>query len=102
MPPELDHRGAEQRFQDVFRHLGAIGAYARRRGSPDPDAVAARRANPVPHPSPVDGTALFAQITSTAPDRRLKRESPYRRRLLVTAAGHPQRLAESCRANKPG
>ena len=31
----------EARFETVFAHLGAVTAYARRRGCPDPDAVAA-------------------------------------------------------------
>lgn len=31
----------EQRFLDVFRHLAAVTAYARRRGSPDPEAIGA-------------------------------------------------------------
>jgi RNA polymerase sigma factor (sigma-70 family) len=41
MPSELDRSAPEERFRAVFRHLGAIAAYARRRGSADPDAVAA-------------------------------------------------------------
>ena len=32
---------AEQRFTEVFSHLGLITAYARRRGLRDPDAIAA-------------------------------------------------------------
>jgi RNA polymerase sigma-70 factor (ECF subfamily) len=32
---------AETRFRTVFAHLGAVSAYARRRGSPDPDSIAA-------------------------------------------------------------
>src|SRR5437763_8801603 len=32
---------AEARFATVFAHLGAVTAYARRRGSKDPDAIAA-------------------------------------------------------------
>jgi len=37
-----DHTGsAEKRFRDVFAHLGAVSAYARRRGSADPEAIAA-------------------------------------------------------------
>jgi DNA-directed RNA polymerase specialized sigma24 family protein len=30
----------QQRFLEVFRHLAAVTAYARRRGAPDPEAVA--------------------------------------------------------------
>ena len=36
-----DPAGMEARFRTVFAHLGAVTAYARRRGCPDPDAVAA-------------------------------------------------------------
>jgi RNA polymerase sigma-70 factor (ECF subfamily) len=36
-----EDRDAETRFRTVFAHLGAVSAYARRRGSPDPDSVAA-------------------------------------------------------------
>jgi RNA polymerase sigma-70 factor (ECF subfamily) len=42
MDPEPNHRSAsEARFAAVFRHLGLITAYARRRGAHDPDAIAA-------------------------------------------------------------
>jgi RNA polymerase sigma-70 factor (ECF subfamily) len=41
MTPESDRHAAEARFRTVFSHLGAVTAYARRRGSRDPDAVAA-------------------------------------------------------------
>src|SRR3954469_14771477 len=34
-------RDAEERFRAVFAHLGAVTAYARRRGSADADALAA-------------------------------------------------------------
>jgi len=33
--------GAEERFRSVFAHLGAVTAYARRRGSADADGLAA-------------------------------------------------------------
>ena len=36
-----DRSAAEERFRSVFAHLGAVAAYARRRGSRDADAVAA-------------------------------------------------------------
>lgn len=32
---------AERRFEDVFRHLDRVAAYARRRGASDPDDIAA-------------------------------------------------------------
>jgi len=36
-----DATEAEARFRRVFAHLGEVTAYARRRGSPDPDSIAA-------------------------------------------------------------
>src|SRR6184192_1951108 len=44
-----------------------------------------RHANPVPPPGTVDATDLFARITAAQPDRRLRRESAHRRRVLVVA-----------------
>lgn len=41
MNPGVDRRAAEERFHAVFAHLGAVTAYARRRGSRDADAIAA-------------------------------------------------------------
>ena len=42
MDAESNHRAAaEARFAKVFAHLGLLGAYARRRGARDPDAIAA-------------------------------------------------------------
>jgi RNA polymerase sigma-70 factor (ECF subfamily) len=41
MKRQSDGQSAEDRFAAVFAHLGAITAYARRRGSRDPDGVAA-------------------------------------------------------------
>src|SRR5436190_19158194 len=41
MTSRFDHQGAEARFRVVFSHLGAVTSYARRRGSRDPDAIAA-------------------------------------------------------------
>ena len=41
MTDTLDSRTAEERFRAVFSHLGAVAAYARRRGNRDADAVAA-------------------------------------------------------------
>jgi RNA polymerase sigma-70 factor (ECF subfamily) len=60
MTTELDRSSAEARFRTVFVHLGAITAYARRRGSSDADAVAAevmtiawRRLADVPRDDPL-------------------------------------------------
>jgi RNA polymerase sigma-70 factor (ECF subfamily) len=41
MTETLDRPTAEERFRAVFAHLGAVAAYARRRGNRDADAVAA-------------------------------------------------------------
>jgi RNA polymerase sigma-70 factor (ECF subfamily) len=41
MTTRSDRSAAEARFGAVFAHLGAVSAYARRRGSLDPEAVAA-------------------------------------------------------------
>jgi RNA polymerase sigma-70 factor (ECF subfamily) len=41
MTLEVDRQSAEKRFRAVFAHLGALTAYARRRGSRDADALAA-------------------------------------------------------------
>jgi RNA polymerase sigma-70 factor (ECF subfamily) len=41
MTPTSDRHAAEVRFRSIFSHLGAVAAYARRRGSRDADAVAA-------------------------------------------------------------
>ena len=41
MSTSLDRLTAEKRFRAVFSHLGAVAAYARRRGHQDAEAVAA-------------------------------------------------------------
>src|SRR5262245_29781499 len=41
MRNHIDRDGAEARFREVFAHLGAVTAYARRRGSTDADGLAA-------------------------------------------------------------
>ena len=41
MTASFDHDAAEARFRVVFAHLGAVIAYARRRGSRDADALGA-------------------------------------------------------------
>jgi RNA polymerase sigma factor (sigma-70 family) len=60
MTETLDRHAAETRFRAVFSHLGAVAAYARRRGSKDADAVAAevmtiawRRLADVPRDDPL-------------------------------------------------
>jgi RNA polymerase sigma factor (sigma-70 family) len=41
MTNALDQTAAEERFRSVFAHLGAVAAYARRRGHRDAEAAAA-------------------------------------------------------------
>ena len=60
MSIHFDRRSAEARFREVFSHLSAVTAYARRRGSRDPDAIAAeamtiawRRLDDVPADDPL-------------------------------------------------
>ena len=60
MTSDTDRHSAEERFREVFLHLGAVTAYARRRGSRDPDGLAAeamsiawRRLCDVPRDAPL-------------------------------------------------
>jgi RNA polymerase sigma factor (sigma-70 family) len=60
MTSDTDRRPAEERFREVFAHLGAVTAYARRRGSRDADEIAAetmsiawRRLADVPRDEPL-------------------------------------------------
>jgi RNA polymerase sigma-70 factor, ECF subfamily len=60
MTSDIDRRVAEERFREVFAHLGAVTAYARRRGSRDADGIAAeamsiawRRLADVPRDDPL-------------------------------------------------
>src|SRR3954454_11231488 len=86
-------RDSETEFQAVFSHLGAVTAYARRRGSRDPDGLAAevmtiawRRLESVPKDEPrpwLYATArnlVFAEARLTARDR---------------SAAIPERVAEA-------
>jgi RNA polymerase sigma-70 factor (ECF subfamily) len=41
MRNHTDRDGADERFREIFAHLGAVTAYARRRGSRDADGLAA-------------------------------------------------------------
>lgn len=41
MNSQRDRPGAEARFRSVFAHLGSVTAYAQRRGSRDPEGIAA-------------------------------------------------------------
>jgi RNA polymerase sigma factor (sigma-70 family) len=60
MTSDTDRRPAEERFREVFAHLGSVTAYARRRGSHDADGIAAetmsiawRRLADVPRDEPL-------------------------------------------------
>jgi RNA polymerase sigma-70 factor, ECF subfamily len=80
MSIHFDRQSAEARFREVFSQLGAVTAYARRRGSRDPDGVAAeamtiawRRLDDVPADDPLPwlyGTArnlVLAEARRSAP-----------------------------------
>jgi len=80
-------RTPEAQFRPVFSHLGAVTAYARRRGSPDADALAAevmtiawRRLADVPEDDPrpwLYATArnlLLAERRKAATERRHRHE----------------------------
>ena len=41
MSSQPDCQAPDERFASVFAHLGAVAAYARRRGADDPEAIAA-------------------------------------------------------------
>jgi RNA polymerase sigma factor (sigma-70 family) len=86
MSDRLDHAGAEARFRPVFAQLGAVTAYARRRGSCDAEGIAAevmaiawRRLTDVPSDDPrpwLFATArnlVFAEARRAA---RVAREDP--------------------------
>ena len=77
-----ERREAEERFRPVFAHLGAIAAYARRRGSRDADAVAAevmaiawRRLADVPADDPRPWLYATARNLVLADARRATRAS---------------------------
>jgi RNA polymerase sigma-70 factor (ECF subfamily) len=85
MTDTFDRHLAEARFQGVFSHLGAVTAYARRRGSPDADAVAAeamtiawRRLADVPQEDPLPWLYATARNLVLAETRRRSRRSVLR------------------------
>ena len=80
MTTTFDRHDAELRFRSVFSHLGAITAYARRRGSRDADAVAAevmtiawRRLADVPEDDPRPWLYATARNVLLADARRAAR-----------------------------
>jgi RNA polymerase sigma-70 factor (ECF subfamily) len=83
MTQTLDRHDAETRFRSVFAHLGAISAYARRRGSRDADAIAAetmtiawRRLADVPEDDPRPWLYATARNLLLADARRASRTAP--------------------------
>ena len=93
MTTTSDHRAAEERFRPVFAYLGAVAAYARRRGSRDADAVAAevmtiawRRLSDVPRDDPRPWLYATARNLVRADARRSARTAAH-------GAGQPGDLA---------
>jgi RNA polymerase sigma-70 factor (ECF subfamily) len=81
MTTDTDRRPAEERFREVFAHLGAVTAYARRRGSRDADGIAAetmsiawRRLADVPRDEPLPWLYATARNLLLA-ERRAARRS---------------------------
>src|SRR5581483_5157799 len=79
MTRELDRPAAEERFREVFLHLEAVKAYARRRGSRDPEALAAealtiawRRLADVPADDPLPWLLATARNLALAEGRRTR------------------------------
>jgi RNA polymerase sigma factor (sigma-70 family) len=77
MTNHSDRQSAEARFREVFSHLGAVTAYARRRGSGDPDGIAAeamtiawRRLADVPADDPLPWLYATARNLVLAEARR--------------------------------
>jgi RNA polymerase sigma-70 factor, ECF subfamily len=79
---DTDRRSAEERFREVFAHLGAVTAYARRRGSPDAEGIAAeamsiawRRLADVPRDAPLPWLYATARNLLLAERRAAARSS---------------------------
>jgi RNA polymerase sigma factor (sigma-70 family) len=77
MRPTNEPATAEERFRAVFGHLGAVTRYARRRGSADPEAIAAetmtiawRRLADVPRDDPRPWLFVTARNLLLAERRR--------------------------------
>ncbi len=88
MTSDTDRRTAEERFREVFAHLGAVTAYARRRGSRDADEIAAeamsiawRRLADVPRDDPLPWLYATARNLLLAERRAASR---------TVAAGTPE------------
>jgi RNA polymerase sigma-70 factor, ECF subfamily len=79
MTTNLDRLAAEERFRSVFSHLGAVAAYARRRGHADAEAAAAevmtiawRRLADVPRDDPRPWLFATARNVVLADRRRTR------------------------------
>ena len=97
MADVLDRGEAEQRFALVFAHLGAVAAYARRRGSSDADGIAAevmtiawRRLASVPTDDPRPWLYATARNLVYAEARRAARS----RREAVPGVGAAPEVSE--------
>lgn len=84
----------ETRFRPVFAHLGAVTAYARRRGSLDPDALAAevmtiawRRLADVPEDDPRPWLYATARNLLLTEWRKSATERRHRHELAAPEAG---------------
>jgi RNA polymerase sigma factor (sigma-70 family) len=80
MTRQSDRQSADERFAAVFAHLGAVTAYARRRGSSDADGIAAevmtiawRRLSDVPEDDPRPWLYATARNLVWADARRASR-----------------------------
>jgi RNA polymerase sigma factor (sigma-70 family) len=99
MTDRFDRRTAEARFRSIFAHLGAVTAYARRRGSADADAVAAetmtiawRRLADVPSDDPLPWLYATARNLVLADARRASRRTVLRDPDQVVDAPEPHGL----------
>lgn len=104
---------AEQRFRVVFGHLGAVTGYARRRGSPDPEAIAAetmtiawRRLADVPRDDPRPWLFVTARNLLHAERRQRSRaaaSAPAQRDVMTTdPAGIEPRVLSALTSLSPG
>ena len=94
-----DRRAAEARFRTVFSHLGAVTAYARRRGSTDADGLAAevmtiawRRLADVPKDDPLPWLFATARNLVFAEARRSARAASLPATEPAAAVPEPQEL----------
>jgi RNA polymerase sigma factor (sigma-70 family) len=99
MTDDLRRQLAEARFRTVFRHLGEVTAYARRRGSADADAIAAeamtiawRRLADVPEDDPLPWLYATARNLLLAEARRGGRRTVLREPDQTAPAPEPRAL----------